>query len=119
MMQLGLFDPPKQDPNEYQRSLWKSCWDWDGPVLGKLCTINSCTVQKVEGGMIYAYTELCRLVEERTDGSWIGCIEMKARGWNLPLLPWPKDGICVILQIIDIWPPMFDEESGEFMTGKT
>lgn len=108
-MQLDLFapEPPpppvRRTPEEEQRHSWAVCWpEWEGPRVGGYCEVDEICATKEEGGQIYCYTELCRLLEERPDGSWLAVIEMgEVHG-----KPWDKDGTRLILPITNIWPPV-------------
>jgi hypothetical protein len=112
-LQLDIFELPPPTLAEkralqeaQQRQSWKLFWDWDGPTVGGFCTIQSCHAKLEGGGEIYAYTELCRLIEERPDGTWLAVIEMGERDWyGKGVHRWSKDGTRVILGALDIWAP--------------
>lgn len=113
--QLGLLDQWEQDSDEkerqdaarerieYHQRMRLVCWpEWSGPAVGGFCEVGTCIAKKAEGGMIYAYTELCRLLDHRDDGTWLAVIEMgEVHG-----KPWHKDGTRLILEETDIWPPV-------------
>ncbi len=78
------------------------CWpEWPGPAVGELCEVSECVVKREDGGVIYAYMEQVRLLEHRSDGRWLGVIEM-GEVWGKP---WPKDGTRLLLDETDVWPP--------------
>lgn len=112
--QPGLFDQWEQDQEERERAEAKRrrtenhirsrriCWpEWDGPEVGGLCSVAGCIAQKEDGSPLYCYTETCRLLELRPDGSWLAVIEM-GEVWGKP---WPWDGTRLILEETDIWAP--------------
>ncbi len=105
-IQLDLFAPTPKPPRdriaEHIRS-WEVCWpEWDGPRVGGYCEVHTIGAQIEGGGYTYCYMELCRLLQERPDGSWLAVIEMgEIRGE-----PWIKDGTRLILPIDSIWPPV-------------
>lgn len=81
---------------------WRVCWpEWPGPLAGGFCEANQCVVDREDGGRIYAYSELCRLLERLPDGKWLAVIEMPEIGGK----PWPKNGTRLLLAVTDIWPP--------------
>jgi hypothetical protein len=134
-VQLDIFTAPPPTLAEYkaqqeakQRESWKSCWDWGGPVVGGYCTIQTCRTTLEAGGVTGAYTELCRLLEERPDGSWLAVIEMGEFEWcGGKRGPWHKDGTRVILGITDIWAPhpsgayqrLLAQQPGQYPPGHT
>lgn len=112
--QLGLLDQWEQQTAanaaerrrmeriEAHRQSRRACWpEWAGPAAGELCDVAGCTVRKEDGTTIYAYTEQCRLLEQRPDGSWLAVIEMGTVHGK----PWPGDGTRLILEDTNIWPP--------------
>lgn len=91
---------------------WGYCWGWTGPEVGQPCEIHTVgtlladpSPDQFKGSKtIYAYMERCILLDHRNDGTWLAEIAMgEIRG-----VPWHKDGIRVILEITDIWPPTRD-----------
>ncbi len=94
--QLDLFLEKK--PPEYW---WKACWDWDGPVVGGYCEINTPIVRKENGETLYCYMEQCRVLEIRADGKVLAEIAMDDQDGK----PWPKNGTRLLLTRDDIWPP--------------
>ena len=72
-------------------------WGWRGPVVGGMCEIDECVPETIDGGRIYAYTELARLIEHCDDGKWIAEIAMPE--------PWGKNGRRVLLAREWVGPP--------------
>lgn len=81
---------------------WTACWpEWDGPEVGGLCEVSQCVATKEDGAMTYAYMQQCRLLNLREDGTWLAVIEMD----DIDGKPWSKNGVRLILEDTDIWPP--------------
>lgn len=78
------------------QSSW-DVWGWSGPVVGEMCEIDLPCPDTVEGGRLYCYTELARLIEQRPDGLWIAEIAMPE--------PWAKNGRRVLLSREWVGPP--------------
>lgn len=97
----GLFDAQEAAQHaERQEAILRSSWDvwgWPGPEVGCMCEIDECCPETVEGGRLYAYTELARLIEHRSDGRWVAEIAMPE--------PWGKNGRRVVLDRQWIGPP--------------
>jgi hypothetical protein len=85
-----------------QRKSWMTCWNWPGPAVGQPCSIDTCVVDREEGGSIYAYMERCVMLELRADGRWLAEIAMG----DVDGKPWYKNGMRVLLSVCDIWPPV-------------
>jgi hypothetical protein len=77
-------------------SSWQ-VWGWAGPASGEMCEIDECCPETAEGGRLYCYTELARLIELQPDGRWIAEIAMPE--------PWGKNGQRVLLAREWIGPP--------------
>lgn len=78
------------------RSSWDT-WGWPGPVIGGMCEIDEPCPKTLDGGRIYAYTELARLVGRIGADTWIAEIAMPE--------PWGKNGRRVVLDRHWIGPP--------------
>ena len=106
--QPGLFDAIEADEAdrrrlEAHRQQLRACWpEWEGPRVGGLCEVAQPVVRTEDGQTTYAYSEQCRLIERRPDGTWLAVIEMgEVHG-----KPWWKDGTRLILEEVEIWAPV-------------
>jgi hypothetical protein len=113
--QLSLFSQLDIDEQLAEhRASWRYCWDWDGPTVGGFCQVNQCIAKLYEPihdpkhrdvqFTIYAYMERCRLLKQLESGEWLAVIEMGIVHGK----PWHKDGTLVVLDDLNIWPPVQD-----------
>lgn len=121
--QLDFFTPPPPTEAEEiarHRRSWESPWGWT-PEVGGFCSVHGLTavletprlMKDEDDGHewhlkeLYCYTETCRLLEERPDGSWLAVIEMGEHDWfGNGVHRWHKDGTRLILPILNMWPPV-------------
>jgi hypothetical protein len=78
------------------RHSWDT-WGWDGPSVGGMCEVGMPIVRTPDGGGLYCYMELARLIEQQEDGRWLAEIAMPE--------PWHKNGRRILMDRHDIAPP--------------
>ncbi len=98
--QPDLFDKPNQlSEEESQRKSWKTCWNWDGPVVGGYAEISTPIVDLANGGSQYLYMLRVKMLELLPDGRWLAEVSDYE----------PHKGTRVILGVCDIWFDVYGE----------
>jgi hypothetical protein len=96
--QADLFaDVEADDRREaYVRQTWRG----QLPSVGDYVTTAGICGTLEDGSRLYCYTERVRLVEQRTDGKWIGVIDMGMVHGR----PWGKDGTRLVMGLDEMQP---------------
>jgi hypothetical protein len=85
-----------------QRARWIAIHGWLGPQVGGYGQVDADKVRREDGGTTYADMERVRFLELRDDGAWLAEIAMGQRNGR----PWLKDGMRLVLDLAEIWPPV-------------
>ena len=109
-LELQFISQVDKDKHEQERenaiaihkSLWKACWDWDGPKIWQPIEIDTCCVADESGKSHYCYMAPCIIEKEIKKDTWLAVLDYDES--------WPEDcieqnGMKLILDVLDIWAP--------------
>lgn len=78
---------------------------WEGPQIGKHCSISTPILSTPKGNKLYCYMETVKLIEKTKNGSWIGKIDNPKEIRERSQILEDKQNNLVILETLDIWIP--------------